>query len=77
MNAAINEPEAITHYPTAGTNVMVVASNKIANDLSAYEPGIFSVSLFYLDIDDEASDVYFVEHFTVTDSVLNELTENY
>ena len=77
MNASINEPEAIAHYPTAGTNVMVVASNKIANDLSAYEPGIFSVSLFFLDIDEEASDVYFVEHFTVTDSVLNELTENY
>ena len=77
MTTAINEPEAISNYPTAGTNVMVVASNKIVNDLSAYEPGIFSVSLFYLDIDEDASDVYFVEHFTVSDSVLNELTENY
>ena len=57
MNAAINEPEAITHYPTVGTNVMVVASNKILSDSSAYEPSVLSVSLFYLDIDEDVNDV--------------------
>ena len=72
MTAAINKPDAITHYPTAGTNVLVVASNTIGTST-----GLFSVSLFYLDLDEDASDTYFVEHFTVFSNYLSGMQENY
>ena len=81
MNASINEPEAITHYPTAGANVVVVASNKLESDTSdsTFEAGIFSVSLFYLDLAEDSANygLDFGEHLTISDTSLNTLPDNY
>ena len=66
----LNTPQAMAFYPYE-SEVIAVASNSVTSDSNTcgiLEAGVFSVSLFYLDINIEegpGDGVYFGEHFTV------------
>ena len=56
MTATTNDPVDIAYYPNEGTNIIALTSYKLTTDTDAgtLKPGTFSISLFYLDLEEDA-----------------------
>ena len=56
MTATTNDPVDIAFYPNVGTNIIALTSYKLTTDTDdgTLEPGTLHISLFYLDIGEDA-----------------------